>query len=270
MLVRGTPPAVLLRAAFHLGIRALRGKAALAARPEQAFPWTSPDVWARVVDHYRALPDPTMFEWGIGVSTIWHVRTLLSIGRGTYVGVEHNVLWTVQVVAAILREAASRRIDVALGSSRSGADADLTLRLGGCRVVLRLRPRRRSGGEHVDASRYEAYAAALDLPVDVVVVDGRARRACIERALSTGWLRQGGLLALFEAGRGDEGGFDGMGREGKLDYRREVEEMVRRGGEVVDGLGLDRWEGLARSRTIGPHGQGPYRREACFLVRAFA
>ncbi len=269
MLLRGTPTAVLLRAALHLGIRAMRGKAALAARPELWFPWTSPDVWARVVDHYRALPDPTVFEWGVGVSTIWHVRALLSMGRGTYVGVEHNVLWTVQVAAALLREAAARRVDVSLESFRSGLDADLTLRLGGCRVVLRLRSRRRDEGRPADDRKYEAYVAALDLPVDVVVIDGRARNDCVRRALSTPWLRQGGLLALYEAGRGEEGWFEGMG-SGKHDYRREVEEMVRLGGEVVDGLGLDRWEELGRPRTVGPHGAGPYRHEACFLVRAFA
>lgn len=267
MLVGGVSPAVLVRAALHFAVRSLRGKAGLLVRPELSFPWTSPDVWARVEDHYRAIADPTVFEWGIGVSTIWHVRALLSKGRGTYVGVEHNVLWTVQVVASLLREAAARGVDASLECSRSGPDADLTLRLGGCRVVLRLRPRRRDGeGED---GRYGAYAAALDLPVDVVVIDGRARNACVDRALSTGWLRQGGLLALYEAGRGEEGWFEGMGR-GKHDYRREVDEMVRRGGEVVDGLGLDRWEGLGRPRTIGPHGQGPYRHEACFLVRAFA
>lgn len=263
---RGVPPALLARAAGHLVVRALRGKVWLGARPEEEVPWISPDVWKRVVDHYRALDRPTVFEWGTGTSSIWHLRALLERG-GTYVGVEHNVLWFMQVVASIAREAARRRLAFDLAWRRAGNGFDANMRLGrSVDAALRFRPRHRGKGGG-DERRYASYVEALDRPVDVAVIDGRARRACVRRALDTAWLRAGGLLVLFEAGRGDPDWFDSHQREGKLDYRREVEEMVRLGGQLVDGMGLDRWEGLKRPRTIGPHGLGTYLREACIMVR---
>ncbi len=263
---RGVPPSLLVRAAGHLFVRALRGKVYLGARPEEEVPWISPDVWKRVVDYYRALDRPTVFEWGTGTSSIWHLRALLERG-GTYVGVEHNVLWFMQMVASIARDAARMRVSFDVEWRGAGNGFDAAMRLGpAVDAVLRFRPRHR-GAKGGDEARYASYVEALDRAADLVVIDGRARRACVRRALDTAWLKTGGLLVLFEAGRGDPTWFDTHQREGKLDYRREVEEMVRLGGQLVDGMGLDRWDGLTRRRTLGPHALGPYLREACILVR---
>ncbi len=85
----------------------------------------------------------------------------------------------------------------------------------------------------------------------MVIVDGRARKACIaciERALDTNYLRPGGLLALFDAGRGQEGWLGYPTKTGTSDYQPVVQRILDLGGELIDGYGTDRCPRQKRRR----------------------
>lgn len=245
---------------------------------ENQFPWSSPDVWQLVVDFYLSLPDPIIFEYGTGVSTLWHIRNLLARG-GIYIGVEHQPDWYCRVLQEILSYGFRHGLRVTYaGQSVTLADFpvsayDAIIRLTGsalkgCKVKLKLRPPSINKKlDPVGASKdYREYIMALDEPCDAVIVDGRARKACVNHALDTGFLKPGGLLALFEAGRGQEGWLGWPALKGTSDYQPEVHRMLAMGGQLVNGCGVDNWPGLKKRRTPGSNAYF-YPAEACFLIR---
>ena len=97
------------------------------------------------------------------------------------------------------------------------------------------------------------------------MIDGRARKECVHHVLRSALLKNGGLVALFEAGRGIDGWMNSPALTGSYDYQPEVREMIAAGGEIVDGDGLDRWPTLNTRRTFSP-AAFHYPTEACFLV----
>src|SRR5207247_6886646 len=68
---------------------------------QEEFPLSSPYVWRFVVDFYRKRPKPIVFEYGLGVSTLHHIRNLLECS-GSYEGVDHNPGWYSRAVREIL------------------------------------------------------------------------------------------------------------------------------------------------------------------------
>ncbi len=254
-------PAPLLGAARRIARAIPR---AAPERIEDAPPWTSPDVWARVVSLYASRPSPTVFEYGTGASTLAHVRQLLA-GGGRVVGVEADADWFAKVQLAIDRLARSEGTVSPWTRAAVPGGVDATTRLtgrAGAAVVVELRLRPIRAGSPGGA---DPFVRALDAPVDVVIVDGEARKACVRHALDERRVRPGGGLVLFEAGRGVDGwlGLPGLG--GEFDYRPEVAAMTALGGEVVDGAGLDRWPGVSRRRSSISVSHY-YPLEACLLV----
>lgn len=242
---------------------------------EEQFPYCSPNVWERMVDYYQSLSQPIIFEYGTGVSSLWHIRNLVVLG-GTYIGVEHQLDWYVRGLAGIMRYAFHHRLTMrceckqlytSADSSVAGLDTCIKLsgpNVAGCTVKLRFRSsHNRTQDPDGTLSEFREYILALDESIDMVIVDGRARKACVNYVLDTDFLRPGGLLVLFEAWRGMN---DWMGHPrltGTSDYQPEVQRMLALGGELVDGIGFDRWPKLKRRRTIGSTAhQCPA--EACF------
>jgi hypothetical protein len=243
---------------------------------EYDLPWCSPDVWQKIVTFYLNIPKPIIFEYGTGAASIWHIRNLLTKG-GTYIGVEHKQNWYIQVLDAVIRFAVSRGLSVkyigekpttALDLSRSFYDS--VLEVGGpklpiCKVKLKLRPPRTKRRDlEGTLEEFREYVEAVDEKCNVVIVDGRARKACVNYVLDNGFLRSSGLLVLFEAGRGIEGWLGSPALTGMSDYQPEVQRMLKRGGELVDGSGLDSWPDLKQRRTLGSNAYH-YPTEACFL-----
>src|SRR5262245_25598162 len=50
---------------------------------EEELPWCSSNVWERIITGYMQRTAPVVCEYGIGASTLHHVRNLLPL-RGTY------------------------------------------------------------------------------------------------------------------------------------------------------------------------------------------
>lgn len=245
---------------------------------EEDFPYSSPNVWKRVVDFYLARPEPLVFEYGGGVSSLHHIGNLLRMG-GRYIGVEHSRKWYIIVVNALLRYCVKEGLSVKAEITPAqmppefpvaAYDVDFNIsgaNLAGCRASIKLRPayNRVDPGEGTFAE-FKEYVCALKEPCDVVVVDGRARKACVNYALDSGLIKTGGLLVLMEAGRGKKGWLGSHALQGTNDYQPEVKRMLALGGELADGNGIDSWSGLRGRRTIGRHAYN-YPIEACFLVK---
>jgi hypothetical protein len=243
---------------------------------EDDFPWSSPNVWQRVVDFYVERSAGVIFEYGTGVSSLHHIRNLAFRG-GAYIAVEHKPEWYVEVLSAVVRQATSHRWAmemsggaVPLAGEYPVAAYDTVLHLSGhdivgCTVTLKLRPPyNRTDDADGTLQEFREYVHALTEPCDVVIVDGRARKACINYALDNSMVKAEGLLVLFEAGRGVEGWLDWPSLQGTSDYQPEVQRMLELGGELVDGCGLDRWPGLKRRRSPASTALH-YPMEACFL-----
>ncbi|MEW6406432.1 MAG: hypothetical protein AB1649_32000 [Chloroflexota bacterium] len=272
-------PTSLLQAACRLKLDIWRLLHPAPVHPlslEDQFPWCSPNVWQRVVDFYLARPSPVIFEYGTGASSLHHMRNLLA-GGGTYIGVEHEMDWYAQVLHFVvcfgIRNGLTVKttlapVNMPARSKVAAYDATLHLSgpgLAGCTAKLKLRSPYNSAKEGDGTlEEFREYVYALDEPGDVVVIDGRARKACVNYILDTGFLKPGGLLALFDAGRGTEGWLGWPALTGTSNYQPEVRRMLALGGEVIHGVGLDRWEGLKQRRTLSRNAYS-YPSEACFL-----
>jgi len=239
------------------------------------FPWCSPNTWQIIEDHYRKIKDPIIFEYGTGVSTLWHIRNLLSQG-GSYIGVEHNAEWFNDVSNAIISYALREGITFQVNSqpaqmkdliNKPSNDIIIKLRVSQtieCNIQMKLRsPTVRKDVNDGTFEEFKDYVMAIDQQCDIIIVDGRARKACINYVLDNQYIKSGGLLVLFEAGRGKDGWLGWPALEGTSNYQPEVHRMLSLGGRLIDGIGVDRWPGLKR-RTSSSTAL-TYPLEACFL-----
>jgi hypothetical protein len=235
------------------------------------FPWTSPNIWDLVVAHYLSKEQPTVFEYGTGASSLWHIRNLMVQG-GTYIGVEHEPNWFGRVLGAVLELAVEKAALVTCEGRPSllghGYDVRLSLPAKNgtsCAVHLRLRPPSHRGNDpDGTAVEFNDYIKALDQACDVVVIDGRARKACVNYLLDGAFIGPEGLLVLMEAGRGQEGWLGSSKSTGTSDYQPEVQRMLSLGGHLVDGIGVERWPGQRR-KLIPSNISYSYPAEACLL-----
>ncbi len=139
-------------------------------------PWWTLDSSEKVEAFLRARPGARVFEWGSGSSTFW-----LSRRAATVISVEHDPAWAAQMVAA------------------APSNAHITLvaptRLSGPGAVTSLK----SGFEDLDFREYVAQIDRVDGEFDVIVIDGRAREACLERAVPR--LADGGIIVFDNVDR---------------------------------------------------------------------
>ncbi len=220
-------------------------------------PWSSPNIWKEIVQHYQNIERPVIFEYGTGLSSLWHFENLVKKGGGIFIGVETDPNWFWALVGAMSMKAsqicASTVIEksVIATGALSATAIDVSIKTENVRAILKLR---------TDATDY---VAALDQTCDVVVIDGAYRRMCVNTFLETGHLKPGGLLMLMEAGRGSPDWWEGK-LYGDADYSAEVEKLLALGGVLMDGNGLDSWPNC-KKRSPNPPSYF-YPMEACKLI----
>lgn len=137
--------------------------------------WWTFDSVDRVERFLAERPGARVFEWGSGASTLW-----LAARAGSVHSVEHDAGW-----ADVLRP-------------RLPANATLQVvapEPSPAPVVPSAKP----GHAGLDFAAYVAAVDATDGLFDVVVIDGRAREACLERAV--GRLAPDGLIVLDNVDR---------------------------------------------------------------------
>ncbi|GAA1922742.1 class I SAM-dependent methyltransferase [Nocardioides hwasunensis] len=138
-------------------------------------PWWTFDSADRVETWLREHPGARVFEWGSGASTLW-----LAARSGSVHSVEHHAGWA-QVLAPRLPAHVDLRIVEPVTT-----DAPL---------VASAKP----GHDRMDFADY--VAAIDDVPgeFDLVVIDGRAREACLARAVER--VAPGGVIVFDNVDR---------------------------------------------------------------------
>lgn len=133
-------------------------------------PWWTFSAIDAVETHLATRPQARVFEWGSGASTVWLSR------RAAHVtSVEHDLDWAVRVLGQLEGQDHVRLSTVPaapdgqVGSAKSGFEGQF----------------------------FDAYVQAIhkaDGPFDLIVIDGRAREACLTEAMKH--LAPGGLILI--------------------------------------------------------------------------
>lgn len=124
-------------------------------------PWWTFQAADLVAAHLAGRPGARVFEWGSGASTVW-----LSRRAGQVVAVDHDAQWATQV-RALLRGGAEVRVVPPTPATSERATRS-----------------QKPGFQGLD---FTDYVAAIDHHpgvFDLIVIDGRAREACLRQALS--------------------------------------------------------------------------------------
>lgn len=140
-------------------------------------PWWTFASADRVSEFLCVHPRARAFEWGSGASTVWLSRRCASV-----TSVEHDTAWAEQMGPVLPGNATLRVVEPGALSGRRG---DV--------------PSAKPGFAGQD---FAAYVAAIDdVPgcFDLIVIDGRAREACLVRAVER--LAAGGLIVLDNVDR---------------------------------------------------------------------
>ncbi|CAI9419656.1 class I SAM-dependent methyltransferase [Nocardioides sp. T2.26MG-1] len=141
-------------------------------------PWWTLASADAVEDFLRTRPAARVLEWGSGASTVWLARR-----AGAVVTVEHDPAWAARTARAL----AARDLDsveLRVVEPRPGP--------GGVRSAKR-------GFEGLDFTAYADAIDDLDGDFDLVVIDGRAREACLVRAVDR--IADGGLVVFDNVDR---------------------------------------------------------------------
>lgn len=143
-------------------------------------PWWTLAAADEVDAFLAARPDARVLEWGSGASTVW-----LAQRAGSVVSIEHDPRWAARTARALaVRDRDNVRLRV--------VEPTRLVPPGGV-------PSAKPGFAGLD---FEAYADAVDdVPgeLDLVVIDGRAREACLVRAIDR--LADDGLIVFDNVDR---------------------------------------------------------------------
>lgn len=208
-------------------------------------PFTSQNTWEIVTKFYMGLPNtPRILEYGSGISTFYHLKNLVEKG-GELVSVEHDPSWFKMLNKTLSREFKNKE-NVKFN------------------YLLRKNKGRTGCGTFEE---FKEYVTAPNGKFDVIVIDGRARKACVNYVLDNDLLKEGGMIVLFEAGRGSSVWPKKSQMSGTYDYRPEVERMMSLGAKIIDGEGYEKWDGWKPNRLSTEAFLRGVPAEICYLVR---
>ena len=140
-------------------------------------PWWTYRAVDAVDGYLRTRDTARVFEYGSGASTIWLSRRATEVHT-----VEHDLAWATSLAP---RFEEFDNVTLHVVQPRKSAN-----------------PRARSGRKGFDGLDFEAYVATLERvggEFDLIVIDGRARMACLELAVSQ--LAIGGWIVLDNSRR---------------------------------------------------------------------
>lgn len=142
-------------------------------------PWWTYDAIGKVEAFLQARPNVRVFEWGSGASTVW-----LAKRAGSVVSIDHDAPW-VEFSAPRLAEQGNAQVELVPADARPDPD-----------------PQFLSGKPGYAGQTFRAYVDAIERHeglFDLIVIDGRARATCLEKAV--GRLAQGGLIVFDNSHR---------------------------------------------------------------------
>ena len=157
----------------HVSMRWLRSLFAIHDIDDLVYldlPWWTTRAVGRIEMHLAARPNARVFEWGAGASTIWLAKRAASV-----TSIEHDPAWAdrVRVKAGDMENINLHVVEPAMSGKATSS---------------------RSGFEYLFFDEYVAAIESTSGNFDLIVIDGRAREACLERAISR--LAPDGLILL--------------------------------------------------------------------------
>jgi hypothetical protein len=135
-------------------------------------PWWTLASGRKVRNFLAATPDARVLEWGSGASTVW-----LGKRSAEVISIESDATWAQMVRSSIPSHVRILTPPIPLASGRGGIRS------------------RRMGFRHLNFSDYVNAIDTVPGLFDLIVIDGRAREACLDKALTR--LAPGGMI-LFD------------------------------------------------------------------------
>lgn len=138
-------------------------------------PWWTFEATDVVADHLSEHPGSRVFEWGSGASSVW-------LGRrsGRVTSIEHDAGWGDRMKGLLPANVEQLVVPPVRESAPIVAS-------------------HKAGNEGLDFSEYAAAIDRFHDAFDLIVIDGRAREACLVRAV--GRLAPGGLIVFDNVDR---------------------------------------------------------------------
>jgi predicted O-methyltransferase YrrM len=154
---------------------------------KRALPYT-PEMWLSEIDYIektlvelaQSKEALNILEWGSGNSTIFFAKFLRQKGISfKWVAIEHFIPWYEKILAMLEENNLSDDVSCFLKSPTLETDKNVQ--------------------ETLDLDEYIKFPATLDTKFDFVIVDGRKRKECLEKASTI--LSQNGIAVLHDAER---------------------------------------------------------------------
>jgi SAM-dependent methyltransferase len=142
-------------------------------------PWWTYDAIERVEDFLKSRERPRVFEYGSGASTVWLANRAHEV-----ISVDHDANW-IEFSRSRLAELGNAKVELVPADPQPVAD----------RRFL-------SGKSGYHGQTFKAYVEAINRwpgTFDLIVVDGRARAACLAKAADR--LAQGGMIVFDNSHR---------------------------------------------------------------------
>jgi hypothetical protein len=175
---------------------------------DYAAPSMSPNIWSTTMDIIEKYQNPSVLEYGLGIST-YHICKTLFHSEGSYEGLEHNTSWfkIVEHWIQLLLAAENRDSKTSLStrlSPKQHSDSpplmnqDVIFNKGRFQIKLSLRPVEDYTGDGLLKDFYD-YVTAPSSEYDVVIVDGRCRNGTLWWISEKEMVKKGGTLILHDA-----------------------------------------------------------------------
>lgn len=142
-------------------------------------PWWTYDAIGEVEDFLGFRRDARVFEWGSGASTVW-----LAKRAGSVASIDHDAPW-IEFSRPRLAELGNATVELVPADAKPSPDR-----------------RFHSGKAGYRGRSFKAYAEAIHRfpgKFDLIVIDGRARAACLAEAVNR--LAEGGMIVFDNSHR---------------------------------------------------------------------
>ena len=232
-------------------------------------PLTSQNVWEKLCKFYMLLSrPPRILEYGSGISTFYHLENLKKIGRGELVSIEHDFKWYLKLRNSFQVIYSSEFSDYTEMVKNTQNKINWSFSINDKKLIFQYFYRQNQGRTGCGTfEEFKDYVIAPSGKFDVIIIDGRARKACVQHVLKSQLLAEDGLLVLFEAGRGHSIWPKKDQMHGTYNYQSEVNALVSLGAELIDGTGYENWENWKRNRPKHKYFSEFCPMETCFWYK---
>ncbi len=240
-------------------------------------PSTSENIWRKLSGFYLSLSKPPrILEYGSGISTFYHFESLRKKNGGELVSVEHSLDWYYKLKNSFQAIYSSEipdfqettKTDINQKKINWSFSIPFSFSENKNNLIFQYLYRPAQGRTGCGTFKeFKEYVTAPSGKFDVIIIDGRARKACIQYVLKNQLLSENGLLVLFEAGRGSSLWPKKDQLTSIYNYQPEVDILLKMGAELVDGNGFERWENWIPNRPKHKYFSDHCPGEACFWYK---